>query len=198
MLVYGRALSCKRENYQLARFSASDYHLFGLMKEGLMQTLYQWQRSENGSDEVAQKNGQQNFTRLGYMLSFECGTLLLKWWLLKSRDVIYRGTASLWCTIHVPVLVIIPILKKKALLFDSPLCVYNTHTHTHTQRWKNLKCLYIQLLKPVIVRPRALGWMISYPRNWQAPSTDNSVSTLFKLWPRYALWLVLSTLHLYI
>ena len=40
--------------------------------------------------------------------------------MLRSRDVIYKGPASFWCMIHVPVLVIIPVLRKKALLFDSP------------------------------------------------------------------------------
>ena len=36
-----------------------------------------------------------------------------------NGDVIYRGPASFWCMIHFPVLVIIPVLKKMALLFDS-------------------------------------------------------------------------------
>ena len=40
--------------------------------------------------------------------------------MLKSRDVIHRGLASFLCMIHVTVSVIIPVLKKKALLFDSP------------------------------------------------------------------------------
>ena len=41
-------------------------------------------------------NTQQNFTWLGYMLSFEGGTLLLREILtmLRSRDVIYRRSAS--------------------------------------------------------------------------------------------------------
>ena len=39
----------------------------------------------------------------------------------RSRDVIRRGPAAFWCMIYVPVLVIIPVLHKMALLFDSPM-----------------------------------------------------------------------------
>ena len=48
----------------------------------------------------------------------------LKVAMLTSWDVIHRGSASFWCMMHVPVLIIIPVLKKKALLFDSPSCIY--------------------------------------------------------------------------
>ena len=56
------------------------------------------------------------------MLSFEGGTLQLKETvtMLRSRDVIHRGIALPRYMIHVPVSVIISVLKKKALLFDSP------------------------------------------------------------------------------
>ena len=40
--------------------------------------------------------------------------------MLRSRDVIHRGPAWFWCIIQVSVSVIIPVLKKKALLFDLP------------------------------------------------------------------------------
>ena len=55
------------------------------------------------------------------MLSFEGGTLLLRETVTEwsSRDVIHRGPASFLCMIHVPVLVIIPVLNKMALLFRS-------------------------------------------------------------------------------
>ena len=43
-----------------------------------------------------------------------------KRWLWRSRDVIHRGPSSFWCMIYVPVLVIIPVLNKMALLFDTP------------------------------------------------------------------------------
>ena len=59
---------------------------------------------------LKKKNSQQNFTRQGYMLTFESRTLLL--WaivtLLRNRDVIHRGSASFGYMIHVPVLIIIP------------------------------------------------------------------------------------------
>ena len=57
------------------------------------------------------------------MLSFKGGTLLLREvvTLLRSRDVIHKGPASFWCKINVPVSVIIYVLKKTALPFDSPL-----------------------------------------------------------------------------
>ena len=66
------------------------------------------------------KNNEQNFMRQGYMLSFENGTLLVREMvtMLRSRDVILSGPASFWCMIHVPVLVIIPVQKKKAVIFD--------------------------------------------------------------------------------
>ena len=55
------------------------------------------------------------------MLSFEGGTLLLRETvtMLRSWDGIHRELASFSCMIHVPVSVIIPVLKKKVLLFDS-------------------------------------------------------------------------------
>ena len=58
------------------------------------------------------KNRQENFTRQGYMLSFEGRTLLFRGIviMLRSKDVIHRGPSSFWCMIHVPVLVIIPVL----------------------------------------------------------------------------------------
>ena len=56
------------------------------------------------------------------MLSFEGGTLLLRETvtMLRSRDVIHRGLVSFRCMIHVLVSLIIPELKKRAKLFDSP------------------------------------------------------------------------------
>ena len=53
--------------------------------------------------------------------SFKGGTLLLNetvtMW--RSKDVIHREPVSFLCMIHVPVLVIIPVLNKMALLFDT-------------------------------------------------------------------------------
>ena len=57
----------------------------------------------------------KNFMKQGYMLSFEPETLLLRetMTMLKSRDVIYREPVSFWCMIHVLMLIIIPVQKKK-------------------------------------------------------------------------------------
>ena len=70
------------------------------------------------------KNSQQNFMRQIYTLSFEVGILLLRKMvtMLRSKDVILRRPASFLCMIHAPVLVIIPVLKKKVLLFDLTSC----------------------------------------------------------------------------
>ena len=53
--------------------------------------------------------------RHGYKLSFECGTLLQRetMTMLRSMNAIHRRSASFWCMIHVPVWIIIPVLKKK-------------------------------------------------------------------------------------
>ena len=101
----------------------SDYHLFGppwkrVWEANIIPVTKKWKLQwRSGS-----KNSQQNFTRQGYMLSLEGGTLLLSETvtMLRSKDVIQIGPASFWCMIHVPVLITIPVLKKMALIFDSP------------------------------------------------------------------------------
>ena len=52
------------------------------------------------------------------MLLFEDGIVLLRETvtMLRSRDVINGGPTSFWYMIHVPESIIIPVLKKKALL----------------------------------------------------------------------------------
>ena len=67
------------------------------------------------------------------MLSFEGGTLLLRETvtMLRSKDVIHRGPDSFGCMIHVPLSVIILVLKIKALHFDSSSCIY-IYIYTHT------------------------------------------------------------------
>ena len=72
------------------------------------------------------KNSQSNFMKQGYMLSFEGGTLLLRemMTMLRSKDVIHRGSASFCGMIPIPMLVIIPVIKKKALLLDSPRHIF--------------------------------------------------------------------------
>ena len=90
----------------ISRFSA--FRLFSLRprERGFkMQILCLWQGSENCSDEIAQR------TVNGYMPLFEGRTLLLREMvtMMRSRDVIHKGPASIWCMIHISVSVIIPI-----------------------------------------------------------------------------------------
>ena len=108
-----------RQLYCITRCSTLRLSYLWLHERGFKrQTLWQWRRSENCSNKVAQRTVNK-FMRQWYMLSFEDGTLLLRKTvtMLRSRDVIHRGPALFWCTIHVPVQVIIPVLKKKALFF---------------------------------------------------------------------------------
>ena len=112
----------ERGHYRMARFSAFRLSSFWSHERGFKwQTLCQWRRSEKLQWYCGAKNIQQNFTRQGYMLSFEDGILLFRETvtLLRSRNVIHRETASFWCMIHVFVSVIIPVVKKKMLLLDS-------------------------------------------------------------------------------
>ena len=114
-------------HYRLARCNAIRLFSFRPHERGFKkQTLCQWRGSKNCSDDVAQRIVIQNFTRQGYMLSFEGGTLILRETLtmFRSRDVIRRGAALFWSMIHVPVSLIIPVQKKKALLFFIYPCVY--------------------------------------------------------------------------
>ena len=100
----------------------SDYHLFSPMREGL-RSKYYTSCEDVKTVEINWLNEQSiDFTRLEYMFSFEGGTLLLRETvtMLRSKDVIYWGLASFWFMIHVLMLVIIPVLKKKALFFYSP------------------------------------------------------------------------------
>ena len=104
----------------------SDYHLFGVMKEGSRGKHYASDEKVKTAVWMDSKNRQQNFTRQTYMLSFEDETLLLRATvtMLRSRDVIHRRQASFWCMINVSILVIIAVLKKNPLLFDSPSYIY--------------------------------------------------------------------------
>ena len=88
------------------------YYLFDPLKEGLRGKHY-------ASDEEGK-------TAKMKWLSFKGETLLLRETvtMLRSRDVIHKGPVSFWCMMHVPVSIIISVLKKKALLFDFPSYVY--------------------------------------------------------------------------
>ena len=99
------------------------YHLLSPMKKVLRGKYYANHDKWKLQWWSVSKNSKQNFTRQGYMLLFKSGTLLLREMvtMLRSRDVIHRGSVSFWCMIYIPVLIIIPLLKKKALLFNSPL-----------------------------------------------------------------------------
>ena len=86
------------------------------------QTLCQWRGSENCSDEVAQRT----FNRIlqGRDTCFYSKVLLRETvTMLRSTEVMYREPVSFWYTIHVLVPVIIPVQKKKGLLFTHP-CIF--------------------------------------------------------------------------
>ena len=102
----------------------SDYHFFGPTKEALRGEHYVSDEKVKTVEIEWLKKQSTGFYEVGiHILSFERGTLLLRETatMLKSWDVIPRGSASSWCMIRIPVSVIIPVLKKKVLLFDSPL-----------------------------------------------------------------------------
>ena len=72
------------------------------------------------------KNSQHNFTRQECMLSFKGATLLLRETvtMLRSRNVIHKEPASFSCMIHVPVSIIIPVLKKNVYFLTPLVCLY--------------------------------------------------------------------------
>ena len=110
-------------HYWLVRFKAFKLSSFRPHEKGFKrQTVCQRQRNKNCNDDLAQRTVNRI---LWSMRSFEDGTSLLRetMTILRSRDVIHWGPASFWCMKHVPVSVIIPVLKKKALLFYSPSSV---------------------------------------------------------------------------
>ena len=98
----------------------SDYHLFGPMKE--RQTVCKWQGSKNCRDEVVQRTVKRILRgRDTCSHSKVWDYYWEKQWL--CCEVRMRATENqlhFCCMIHVPVSVIIPVLKKNALLFDSP------------------------------------------------------------------------------
>ena len=125
MLMCGRALSCRMRTLSIGKLVLT-HLIFAL--NFVRVSMYALEFVSPLGKKSTRKNCQQNFIRQGYMLSFENPTLLFREIVkpLRSTDVIHRRLASFWCMIHVPVLVIIPVLKKKALLFDSPLYLYFT------------------------------------------------------------------------
>ena len=76
------------------------------------QAICQWWDYENCSDEVVQRTVNKILWNKD-SCSHSKGEHLEKWWLLRNRDVIHRGTALFWSMIHVPVSVLITVLKKK-------------------------------------------------------------------------------------
>ena len=110
----------------------SNYHLFDPMKKGLRGKHYASDKEvKTAVMKWFKEQSIEFYEARRFMLSFENETLLLRETvtMLRSRDVIHWGPASFWCMIHVPVSVIIPVLKKKALLFYSPsyVCCYNCY-----------------------------------------------------------------------
>ena len=109
-------------HYRLAWFSAFRLSFFLCDREFTRQTLFQWWGSENCSDEVVQRT--VNSILWGRYICFHSKREMVT--MLRSRDVNLRRPASFWITIHVPMLVIISVLKKKALFLDSPSYLWIT------------------------------------------------------------------------
>ena len=82
--------------------------------EGVIVRSHQfwWRGRENSNNEVTQRTVKRI---LQGMDRCSLSKVIVLW----CRNVIHRGSASFLCRIHVPVLVIIPVIKKKALGFDS-------------------------------------------------------------------------------
>ena len=74
------------------------------------------------------KNSQQNFTRLGYMISLEGWTLILRETVtIFRKEMIHRRPFTFWCMIPITASVIIPILKIKCLTFWLTLAKKTKH-----------------------------------------------------------------------
>ena len=131
------------------------------------------------------------------MLSFEGGTLLLRetGTVLRSRDVSHRGPVWFWCIIHVPVLVVIPVLKKRELLFDTPsylnlyiyiyiymyIMIRETGVLSQVESYQRLKKWYLMphCLKLTIIRHGSMvKW--SNPGNGVAASSTPQCSSYWK------------------
>ena len=91
------------------------------MKEvNIMPVMRKWKLQRwSGS-----KNSQLGFSRLGYMLSFECEILQLGEMvtMLRRKNVIHRGLASFWCMMHV--LLSILVLKKNSTFWLTHVYIY--------------------------------------------------------------------------
>ena len=97
MPVCGRGLSCRRKTLSISKINA--FRLSSLRPHEIgfkRQTLCQLRGSENCSGEVAQRTVNRILRGKDTYISFEGGTLVLRETvtMLRSRDVIHRGPAS--------------------------------------------------------------------------------------------------------
>ena len=123
MLVIDRTFSRRKRKSSIGKWGLlSDYHQFSPMKEGLKDKHYASNKEVKTAVMKWLKEQSKEFYKAGIhaLIRKVDHCYWEKQWLLKSMDVIHRGPASFWSMIHVSVSVIIPVQKKKALLFDSP------------------------------------------------------------------------------
>ena len=132
------------------------------------------------------KNRKQNFTRQGYMLSFNGHTLLLREGvtMLRSRDMISRSLVSFWCTICVPVSLIIPLIKIVMTFWHTFVCMSNMSNFSlkHSNKllkknkWLKLKLIYNYGSNECLSAEESLIWNIEcklLPKR----KTDSGVSS---------------------
>ena len=108
----------------LTVLAPSDYHLFGQMKGGLRGKHHASNKEVKTTliNQKTIKRISRGRNTCSYLKVEHCyGYKGLIFW-----KVIHREPSSFWRMINVFVLVIIPVLKKKALLFDSPSYYYNS------------------------------------------------------------------------
>ena len=115
MLVCGRALTCRKRTLLIVNYWLSIQIIISSIqwKRALEANIMPVTRKGKLQEWSGLKNSQQYFTRQGYLFSFEGGTLLLRetgtMW--RNKNAIHR--ASFWCMIHVPMSIIILVLKNK-------------------------------------------------------------------------------------
>ena len=104
------------------------HNLFGPMKEGLKGKHNASDKKEKTSEMKWLKEVSKEFYEVKHCLLREMVTML------RSRDMIHWGPASFWFIILVPMSVITPALKKKALFFIHPNS--NIYLNRTIYKWK--------------------------------------------------------------
>ena len=128
MLVCDRALSIRRRTLLISKVGLTRRILaLSLVRdsttEGLKGKLYA--SDEEGKSAVSKKSLKEHSTKFHVArihVLIRKGDIVIErnGDEFESKDMIHRGPASFWHMIHDPVSVIIPVLKKKALLFIPP------------------------------------------------------------------------------